>query len=301
MQSFFNFSALHFNFWDVLDVVLVAFLIYQLYNLIRGTIAANIFIGLAIIFVLGFLVKALHMQLLTAILSKFVDIGPIVLVIVFQQEVRRFLLLVGKSASLQRNKAWWQYFFGKAEAERNNYARIKPIIDACKVLKQTRTGALIVFTKYYDEQFFQNSCEVIDGKISKRLLESIFQKTSPLHDGAVVISENKIKSASCILPLTDKTDLPPQFGLRHRAGIGVTESNEATAIIVFLRLLFLMYIKTSNHYKKSRVIPGFFYNDTQSIASLRHYYLASCISFTASSTALTEASSFNFCRPGFIW
>jgi diadenylate cyclase len=232
MQSFFNFSALHFNFWDVLDVVLVAFLIYQLYNLIRGTIAANIFIGLAIIFVLGFLVKALHMQLLTAILSKFVDIGPIVLVIVFQQEVRRFLLLVGKSASLQRNKAWWQYFFGKAEAERNNYARIKPIIDACKVLKQTRTGALIVFTKYYDEQFFQNSCEVIDGKISKRLLESIFQKTSPLHDGAVVISENKIKSASCILPLTDKTDLPPQFGLRHRAGIGVTESNEATAIIV---------------------------------------------------------------------
>jgi len=232
MESFFNFSSVHFNFWDILDVVLVAFLIYQLYNLIRGTIAANIFIGLAIIFVLGFLVKALHMQLLTAILGKFVDIGPIMLIVVFQQEVRRFLLLVGKSASLQRNKTWWQYFFGKAEADKNNYARIKPIIDACKSLKQTRTGALIVFAKYYDEQFYQNSCEVIDSKISKRLLESIFQKTSPLHDGAVVISENKIKSASCILPLTDKTDLPPQFGLRHRAGIGVTESNEATAIIV---------------------------------------------------------------------
>ena len=231
MQSLFNFSSLHFNFWDVIDVLLVTFLMYQLYNLVKGTIAANIVIGIAILYVIAVLVPA-KMSMIKAVLNKFVEIGPILLTVIFQQEIRRFLLLVGKSASLQRNKAWWQYFFGKAEAEKNNFARIKPIIDACKILKQTRTGALIVFTKYYDEQFFQNSCEVIDGKISKRLLESIFQKTSPLHDGAVVISDNKIKSASCILPLTDKTDLPPQFGLRHRAGIGVTESNEATAIIV---------------------------------------------------------------------
>jgi uncharacterized protein (TIGR00159 family) len=231
MQSIFNFSALHFTFWDVLDVLVVAFLAYQLYVLIRGTIAANIVVGFILIYLLYYIVPA-RMQLLSGILANFAKFGIIAIIIVFQQEIRRFLLLVGKNASLQRNKAWWQYFFGKAEAERNNYARIKPIIDACKVLKQTRTGALIVFTKYYDEQFFQNSCEVVDAKISKRLLESIFQKTSPLHDGAVVISENKIKSASCILPLTDKTDLPPQFGLRHRAGIGVTESNEATALIV---------------------------------------------------------------------
>jgi len=231
-MQYFDFSFLKITPLNILDIVLVALIIYQLYNLIRGTIAANIFIGLALIFGLFFVVRALHMQLLTAILGKFVDVGIIAVIIVFQQEIRRFLLLVGKNASLQRNKAWWQYFFGKAEAEKNNYARIKPIIDACKNLKQTRTGALIVFAKYYDEQFYQNSCEVIDGKISKRLLESIFQKTSPLHDGAVVISENKIKSASCILPLTEKTDLPAQFGLRHRAGIGVTEANEATAIIV---------------------------------------------------------------------
>jgi diadenylate cyclase len=231
MQSL-NFSFLKVTPLNVLDIILVAFIIYQLYNLIRGTIAANIFIGFVIIYLAYFVVKALQMQLLTVILGKFVDVGPIALIVIFWQEIRRFLLLVGKNASLQRNKAWWQYFFGKAEAEKNNFARIKPIIDACKSLKQSRTGALIVFTKYYDEQFYQNSCEVIEAKISKRLLESIFQKTSPLHDGAVVISENKIKSASCILPLTDKTDLPPQFGLRHRAGIGVTEANEATAIIV---------------------------------------------------------------------
>ena len=232
MQQWFDYSHLKVGFFDVLDVLLVAFIIYQLYNLIRGTIAANIFIGLALIYVLYFVVKALQMHMLTKILENFVNVGLIAVIVVFQQEIRRFLLLVGKNASLQRNKAWWQYFFGKGEDEKNNYARIKPIVDACKSMKQTRTGALIVFAKYYDEQFYQNSCEVIDSKISKRLLESIFQKSSPLHDGAVVISENKIKAASCILPLTDKTDLPLQFGLRHRAGIGVTETNEATAIIV---------------------------------------------------------------------
>ena len=189
-----------------MDIILVALLIYQLYNLIRGTLAANIFFGLAILWGLFYIVKALDMKLLTGILAQFANVGVLAAIIVFQQEVRRFLLLVGKNASLQRNKAWWQYFFGKRDAEKNNYARIKPIIDACKSMKQSRTGALIVLVKYYDEQFYQNGCEVIDGKISKRLLESIFQKNSPLHDGAVIISDNKIKCASAILPLTEKSD-----------------------------------------------------------------------------------------------
>jgi diadenylate cyclase len=231
MQSL-DFHLFKFRFFDLLDIVVVAIIIYQLYNLIRGTIAANIFIGLALIWVLYFIVKKLEMPLLTQILENFVNVGILALIVVFQQEIRRFLLLVGKNASLQRNKAWWRYFFGSKDSERNNLARIKPIIDACKSMKQSRTGALIVFAKYYDEQFYQNSCELVDAKISKRLLESIFQKNSPLHDGAVVIAENKIKSASCILPLTDNTDLPPQFGLRHRAGIGVSEANDATALII---------------------------------------------------------------------
>jgi uncharacterized protein (TIGR00159 family) len=226
------FSNLKITPFSVLDIVLIAIIIYQLYNLIRGTIAANIFIGLALIYVLYFIVPDSKMPLMAGILKKVADVGIIAVIVLFQQEIRRFLLLVGKNASLQRNKAWWRYFFGKSDTERDNYARIKPIVDACKSLKQTRTGALIVFVKFYDEQLYQNSCEFLDSKISKRMLESIFQKHSPLHDGAVVISENKIKAASCILPLTDKTDLPLQFGLRHRAGIGVTENNEATAIII---------------------------------------------------------------------
>jgi diadenylate cyclase len=228
----FDLSFLKLDFFSILDILLVAFLLYQLYNLIRGTIASNIFIGLAIIYLLYYVVKSLEMKMLTGILGKFVDVGIIAIIVVFQPEIRRFLLLVGRNASLQRNRAWWRYLLGKTEAEKDNYVRIKPIVDACKSMKQTRTGALMVFVKDYDEQFYQNSCEVMDAKISRRLLESIFQKTSPLHDGAVVISNNKIKSASCILPLTDNTNLPSQFGLRHRAGIGVTENNDATALII---------------------------------------------------------------------
>ena len=228
----FDLSVFKITPYSIIDILVLAVIIYQLYNLIRGTIAANILIGLGLIYALYFIIPETKMPLLYGILKRVADVGIIAVIILFQQEIRRFLLFVGKNASLQRNKAWWRYFFGKSEAEKNNYTRIKPIIDACKSMKQTRTGALMVFTKYYDEQFYQNSCEVMEAKISKRLLESIFQKYSPLHDGAVVISENKIKSASCILPLTDKTDLPAQFGLRHRAGIGVTEANDATAIIV---------------------------------------------------------------------
>ncbi len=231
MQTF-DLSFLRLTFFDVLDIVLVAIIIYQIYNLIRGTITASIFIGLAIIYALYDVATALNMHLLAGILNNFMKVGILALIVVFQPEIRRFLVLVGRNASLQKNKAWWKYFFGRKEEEKNNLIRIKPIIDACKTMKESRTGALIVFAKYYDEEFFHNSCEYVDAKITKRLLESIFQKNSPLHDGAVIIAQNKIKSASCILPLTDKTDLPPHFGSRHRAGIGISEASDAIALIV---------------------------------------------------------------------
>ncbi len=230
-MDIFDFSFLKISVLDVIDILLVAFIIYYMYNLIRGTIAVNIFVGLIIIYVLYFVVDALKMKLLAGILGSFVSVGFIALIVVFQQEIRRFLLTLGKNISL-RNRTWLKFVFKKEELERNNMAKIKPIIDACKTMKKNRTGALIVFAKYFDQDAFANSGEMMDAKISKRLLESIFQKYSPLHDGAVVISENKIKSASCILPLTENDKLPPQFGLRHRAGIGVTESSDATALIV---------------------------------------------------------------------
>ncbi|WP_343531659.1 diadenylate cyclase CdaA [Pedobacter sp.] len=227
-----DFDFLKITWIDAIDVILVAVLIYYIYSLIRNTLAVNLVLGMIIIVLVYYIVKGLHMELLEAIINKFMSVGILALVIIFQPEIRRFLLHIGKTTFLQKNKAWWGYLFGSKNIEQNNLLRIKPIIDACKSMKKSRTGALIVFVKYYDDEFFTNSCEIIDSKISKRLLESIFQKHSPLHDGAVVISENKIKSASCILPLTDNNKLPAQFGLRHRAGIGVSESTDAVAVII---------------------------------------------------------------------
>lgn len=228
----FDFSFLNLRFLDVIDIILVALIIYYIYNLIRGTIALNILLGLVIIYAVYLVVKQAQMRLLTELLGGFVSVGFIALIVVFQQEIRRFLLLIGRNASLQKNKAWWSFLFGRKEIAKNNTVRIKPIIDACKSMQKSRTGALIVFAKYYDEQFYQNSGEIIEARISKRLLESIFQKNSPLHDGAVIISENRIKCASSILPLTENDKLPPQFGLRHRAGIGISEMSDAVAVIV---------------------------------------------------------------------
>lgn len=227
-----DFDFLKISWIDAIDVILVAIIIYYIYSLIRNTLAVNLILGMVIIVLVYYIVKGLHMELLEAIINKFMSVGILALVIIFQPEIRRFLLHIGKTTFLQKNKAWWGYLFGSKNIEQGNLLRIKPIIDACKSMKKSRTGALIVFVKYYDDEFFTNSCEIIDSKISKRLLESIFQKHSPLHDGAVVISENKIKSASCILPLTDNNKLPAQFGLRHRAGIGVSESTDAVAVII---------------------------------------------------------------------
>ncbi len=227
-----DFDFLKITITDGIDIILVALIVYYIYNLIKNTLAVNLLLGMVIILVLHWVVDALHMELLSTIINQFINVGIIALIVIFQPEIRRFLLLIGKNTFLQQNKAWWGYLFGSKNIERDNLVRIKPIIDACKSMKKSRTGALIVFVKFYDDQLFANSCELIDSKISKRLLESIFQKYSPLHDGAVVIAENKIKSASCILPLTDNDKLPPQFGLRHRAGIGISETTDAVAVII---------------------------------------------------------------------
>ncbi len=226
-----DFRFLHIRLLDVVDVLLVAVIMYYVYNLIRGTIALNILVGLVIIYVGYRIVDELNMKLLSQILGGFVSVGFIALIVVFQQEIRRFLLLIGRNASLKKN-TWWSYFFGSKNLRTTSHAFIKPVLDACKTMKTSRTGALIIFAKYFDEQYYQNSGESMEAMISKRLLESIFQKYSPLHDGAVVIADGKIKCASCILPLTDNENLPPHFGLRHRAGIGISEVSDAVAVIV---------------------------------------------------------------------
>ncbi|MFC3198389.1 diadenylate cyclase CdaA [Parapedobacter deserti] len=228
MESF-DFS---FRLLDVIDILLVAVILYYIYSLIRGTIAVNILIGLGLIYVIFLLVQQFNMHLLTSIFGGFISVGSLALVVVFQQEIRRFLIHIGKNISVKRKNYLWSIFVNKRAAGRDNRMHLKPIIDACRNMSKSHTGALLVFAKYFDEEYYQSSGEYIDAELSKRLLESIFQKNSPLHDGAVVIVDFKIKTASCVLPLSDSEDLPLHFGLRHRAAIGVSEVSDAVAVVV---------------------------------------------------------------------
>ncbi len=227
--------------FDVIDIVLVAFIIYQLYNLIRGTIAVNIFIGLILIYLLWLGVKALNMQLLSAILDKVIGLGVIALLILFQQEIRRFLLLIGKNAISRKNSFWRKVLVGSVVINDVATTNFNQVVEACKSMSISRTGALIVFARTYDEQIFSNNGEVVDSRISKRIIEAIFSKSSPLHDGAVVIADGLIKVASCILPLTENSELPSQLGLRHRAAVGITEQSDAIAIIISEETGYISY------------------------------------------------------------
>ncbi|NGM60711.1 TIGR00159 family protein [Sphingobacterium sp. SGG-5] len=228
-----NFDLLQgFRLLDIIDVFLVAVIIYYVYSLIKGTIAVNILIGVALFYGIYLIVKQLEMRLLTEIFGGFISVGSIALIVVFQQEIRRFLLHIGKNISLRRKKFFWTFLGAKKTAHQDHTEQIRPIIEACRSMSRSRTGALLVFSKYFDEEYYQTSGEYIDAPVSKRLLESIFFKNSPLHDGAAVIVDFRVMTASSVLPLSDSEDLPPQFGLRHRAAIGVTEVSEAIAVVV---------------------------------------------------------------------
>ena len=223
-------SFIDFSILDAIDILLVAFLLYQLYRLIRGTVAINIFIGVAAIYLIWKLVEALQMELLTEILGNFMGVGVIALVIVFQQEIRKFLLLLGSTSFTRRRKFLRQLKWLRAEDE--SQIELDEIATACKNMSSRHTGAIIVIERQSGLGSYSDTGTLINGRPSSRLLESIFNKYSPLHDGAVIISNEKLVAAGCILPITEKTSLPRRFGLRHRAAIGIAEKTDALAIVV---------------------------------------------------------------------
>lgn len=230
----FNLCTLFISFrWlDALDILLVAILLYQLYKLVKGSAAINIFIGILVVYLSWILVKALDMQLFGSILGKFIDVGVITLIIVFQQELRRFLLFLGTTDIFSKSKLGKSLFDLKFNNTSNGALDIHSIVRACKNMSESKTGAIIVLTKNSDLAFYLNTGDLIDASLSSRILESIFYKNSPLHDGAIIITDNKIKAARCVLPVTESNDFPSHLGMRHRAAVGITESSDAIAVIV---------------------------------------------------------------------
>lgn len=215
---------------DVIDILLVAYLIYVIYQLVKGTVAINIFVGLVSIYFIWKLVGMLQMRMLNEILGQFISVGVIALIIVFQQEIRSFLLILGKFSFGRR----WSgnSFFRKIGNSTNEELDIDAIIEACINMSETFTGALIVIARENELSEIIESGEYIGARISSPLIESIFYKNNPLHDGAMIIRHNKIASARCVLPVTKRLDFPGDYGLRHRAAMGLSESTDAFTIIV---------------------------------------------------------------------
>jgi len=178
-------------------------------------------------------VRAFDLKLLGSILGKFIDVGVIAIMVVFQQEIRKFLLYIGSNEFL-KNKSWKSVFaFGQELNAHEEYNMdVECILNACFNMSESRTGALIVISRRSDLKFYINTGESVDAGLSDRILESIFYKNSPLHDGAVIVKNNRIMAARCVLPVTEKEDFPSHYGMRHRAAVGITETTDALAIAV---------------------------------------------------------------------
>lgn len=218
------------RFLDILDILLVAILLYQLYRLIRGTLAFNIVIGLFSLYLLWLVVRALNMQLLGSIMGQFIGVGVLALIIVFHPEIRKFLVFIGTNYNLNRVFAI-DKLFGTNKEKSVTSKQVEVLTEACFSLSKSKTGALIVIARnsLLTEQI--GTGEKLNANISSILLRTIFFKNTPLHDGAVIIKDNVIVAAGCILPLTQR-DLDKTLGLRHRAAIGITENTDAVTIVV---------------------------------------------------------------------
>lgn len=216
---------------DVIDLLLVSLLLYELYKLIKGTPAQNIVFGILSIYIFFRITEYLEMRFLSGILSQFTSVGVIALMIVFQQEIRRFLLLIGKSGFGDLTTKFKRIFQSK-NSEVTISLKWAEIEKAVSKMASQKTGALIIISDVNEEKDFEGTGVKLNAELTSELLQNIFFKNSPLHDGAVFVVGSKLKEAKIVLPLSENPDLPTDVGMRHRAAVGVTELNNVFAIIV---------------------------------------------------------------------
>lgn len=229
MHSFLAITFVNFSWIDILDVLLVALLLYRLYYLVKGTVAVNIFIGILFVYLLWLIVKYMEMRLFGSILEKFIDVGFIALIVVFQPEIRRFLLFIGTTSFVGVARGIVDF---KWKAQHSFELDIPSLVKSCRNMAENKTGAIIVITKNAELKFYVNTGESVEAQVSVKLIESIFYKNSPLHDGAIIITNNIIRAARCVLPVTESSEFPADLGMRHRAAVGITENSDAIAIVV---------------------------------------------------------------------
>ncbi|SHG89496.1 TIGR00159 family protein [Chryseolinea serpens] len=229
MVLLFKIGFLDVTWVDFVDIALVSILLYQVYKLIRGSIAVNIFLGILALYLVYLIVRAAQMELLATILGQFMGVGVLAMIILFQPEIRKFLLVIGRGTEFKEN------IFKTIANWRHQYHDdfdIHEVMEAAKALKATKTGALVVFSRDTELKFYVQTGDALDSAVNKRLLLSIFNKHSPLHDGAVIIHKGRIKAARCVLPVSENDNLPPHFGLRHRAAVGMSENTDTLVMAI---------------------------------------------------------------------
>ena len=214
---------------DIIDILLVAFILFAIYRILRRSGASNLIWGI-LAFVIAWLLVSyvFHLELTSGIFDRFVSVGAIGLIVIFQEEIRGFFYRVGSRVNVEQIKDRWS----KLGQKQNAQQQVDAVLNACIHMSATKTGALIVITKEQELNSFADTGEIINATLSTRLIENIFVKNTPLHDGALIIHKGRILSAACILPVSKRTDLPKRYGLRHRAAIGLTEKTDALAIVV---------------------------------------------------------------------
>lgn len=239
------FETLNFSVIDVIDILLVALLLYYVYKLIRGTVAINIFMGIVIIYLIWKGTEVLQMKLLSSILGQFIGVGVFALIVVFQQEIRKFLLTIGSTNIAARNK-FYKIFQFTRHNQRSTALNVSSLISVCNRLGATKTGALIVLQRNTPLEFVRATGDKMNIEFSEPIIESIFFKNSPLHDGAIVIEGNFIVATRVILPVAGEDKLPKKYGLRHRAAVSISEKTDATALSVSEETGKISYIKNGD-------------------------------------------------------
>jgi uncharacterized protein (TIGR00159 family) len=234
-------DLLFFDVLDLIDIFLVALLLYYLYKLIRGTVAINIFFGIVIFYLFFLLVEALEMHMLSKILGGFMSVGIIALIVVFQPEIRKFLLMIGSTNIGKGGSLLGRLNFLKAQE--TSATNAETIAMACVKMGSTKTGALIVLERNNNLDFLITTGDLMKIEVTQPILESIFFKNSPLHDGAIIIANNTIKATRVVLPINNDKTIPSRFGLRHRAAVGITEKTDALALVVSEETGSISYLK----------------------------------------------------------
>lgn len=227
------FDFLQMSFTDVLDIILLGLIIFVAFRWLKGSSAVSIFVAIVSLYLIRVVVSALNMKLIESILNMVLDVGVLAVIVIFQPELRKFLTRLGnRYMSNPKGRAIIDRIMGRNTSNEVYREEANNISDACFRMSESKTGALIVITHNAAIDEVISTGDRINASIHRRLLQNLFFKNSPLHDGAVIISGDKIVAARCTLPITERTDIPANFGMRHKAAIGITEDTDADAIVV---------------------------------------------------------------------